>query len=471
MTIKHRLIGLESVHAIHAIAVFTSNTQRDAHTYLAEDVGKVVKVNSPLAWFLIKSVSAGFATFVDISGGAPVSSVFGRTGAVTATAGDYVTSKVTNDSAVPGTTLKDALDEIETDMGAIATALAARVLSSDSRLSDSRTPTSHGSTHNPGGSDPITTGTNSTSVCIGNDSRLSDSRTPTAHNTSHQSGGSDTIKLDDLAAPDDNTDLDVSNSAHGLTPKLPNDSTKFLDGTGTYTVPTSGLFTAAGAWFTDIANPSPHADDQEFNGSSVPSGWSELDNQSVLTEAYANGFMQLTSSTHATSHVRGMYRACPPEAEWSIWAKCNVIGVPAATVACGVFVAADIVGSPTTAKVATCGIAMTSTTGANAFGQTWTNYNTGATTFGTPGLLSWAPWGYVRFGYDGTNFTTWVSNSGLEWIRLGTVAKTFTPLYAGIFVQNSTGATCYHMVDFYRVKAAAGASGAAAGLFMGNRLT
>jgi hypothetical protein len=51
-----------------------------------------------------------------------------------------------------------------------------------------------------------------------------------AHATSHQSGGSDPIKLDDLAAPDDNTDLDVSTSKHGLTPKAPNDATKFLRG-------------------------------------------------------------------------------------------------------------------------------------------------------------------------------------------------------------------------------------------------
>ncbi len=83
-------------------------------------------------------------------------------------------------------------------------------------------------------------GTSGTTLCVGNDSRLSDSRTPTSHHTSHEAGGSDPIKLDDLAAPDNNTDLDVSITAHGLAPKLPNDATKFLDGTGAYTVPTAG---------------------------------------------------------------------------------------------------------------------------------------------------------------------------------------------------------------------------------------
>lgn len=45
------------------------------------------------------------------------------------------------------------------------------------------------------------------------------------------------VKLDDLVAPDDNTDLNASITAHGLAPKLPNDATKFYNGVGGYTVP------------------------------------------------------------------------------------------------------------------------------------------------------------------------------------------------------------------------------------------
>lgn len=40
-----------------------------------------------------------------------------------------------------------------------------------------------------------------------------------AHNTTHQSGGADVIKIDDLAAGDDNTDLNASTTKHGLMPK------------------------------------------------------------------------------------------------------------------------------------------------------------------------------------------------------------------------------------------------------------
>src|SRR4029450_328423 len=49
---------------------------------------------------------------------------------------------------------------------------------------------------------------------------------PTAHHTSHESGGSDAIKLDDLAVPDDNTDLNASTSKHGLMKKLSNVATE-----------------------------------------------------------------------------------------------------------------------------------------------------------------------------------------------------------------------------------------------------
>jgi len=57
------------------------------------------------------------------------------------------------------------------------------------------------------------------------------------HAASHQSGGGDAIKLDDLGTPDDNTDLDASTSRHGLLPKLPNDSAKFLNGLGSWAIP------------------------------------------------------------------------------------------------------------------------------------------------------------------------------------------------------------------------------------------
>lgn len=116
----------------------------------------------------------------------------------------------------------------------------------DSRLSNARTPTAHGSTHGSAGSDPIPAGglaqsqvfnlttdlaaralatrridagtgligggnltanrtidvnfgTTGFQVCVGNDSRLSNARTPTAHGSTHGSAGSDPIPAGGLA--------------------------------------------------------------------------------------------------------------------------------------------------------------------------------------------------------------------------------------------------------------------------------
>jgi len=45
------------------------------------------------------------------------------------------------------------------------------------------------------------------------------------------------VKLDDMATPDDNTDLNASNSRHGLLKKLIDDATKFLNSKGEWVVP------------------------------------------------------------------------------------------------------------------------------------------------------------------------------------------------------------------------------------------
>ena len=46
-----------------------------------------------------------------------------------------------------------------------------------------------------------------------------------------------TFKLDAFAAPDDNTNLNASTARHGLCPKFPNDTAKFLRGDGTFAEP------------------------------------------------------------------------------------------------------------------------------------------------------------------------------------------------------------------------------------------
>jgi hypothetical protein len=65
----------------------------------------------------------------------------------------------------------------------------------------------------------------------------------------------DDKKLDDLATPDDNTDLDVSTSRHGLVPKAPNDTKKFLRGDGTW-AQIASVFLLSLNLLTNLSSPS-----------------------------------------------------------------------------------------------------------------------------------------------------------------------------------------------------------------------
>jgi len=70
------------------------------------------------------------------------------------------------------------------------------------------------------------------------------------HAAEHQLGGGDAIKLDDLATPDDNADLDFSTLLHGLVPKGL-DAGAYLKDDGTWDVPPGGGNVIAAANITD----------------------------------------------------------------------------------------------------------------------------------------------------------------------------------------------------------------------------
>lgn len=135
---------------------------------------------------------------------------------------------------------------------------ASVVLTTDSRLSDNRTPTAHKSSHQTGGTDaiapsdigaanashahgnitsagaigstsglPVVTGaggvltvgafgSSAGQFCQGNDSRLSDSRSPTTHESSHRTGGADAIApvvvLSSLSAANNNLSLSAGDT-------------------------------------------------------------------------------------------------------------------------------------------------------------------------------------------------------------------------------------------------------------------
>ncbi len=60
------------------------------------------------------------------------------------------------------------------------------------------------------------------------------------HKTRHHSGGGDAVQLDNLAAPDDNTDLDATTAKHGLLKKLGGGTSNFLRADGAWASPPGG---------------------------------------------------------------------------------------------------------------------------------------------------------------------------------------------------------------------------------------
>jgi hypothetical protein len=83
-------------------------------------IGAVVAAANDYAASLIQNdssvagadVKAALNTLLGLIPSVPVSSVFARTGAIVAAAGDYAASKITNDSSVGGSTTKDALNTL-----------------------------------------------------------------------------------------------------------------------------------------------------------------------------------------------------------------------------------------------------------------------------------------------------------------------------------------------------------------------
>lgn len=250
------------------------------------------------------SLAAYLKRFFNIPISAPLSDLQGLVDAINAA--NAASEKVAHKDLPNGYAGLDGSSKLSGTEQRYGTTANTACQGNDSRLTDARPPSPHAASHAAGGSDPVTLaesqitnlttdlaakalgarqiisggglvgggdltadrtlavgagtgitvnaddiavnyGTTAITACAGNDSRLTDARTPTAHATSHKSGGTDAIKLDELAAPTNVTTLNVSTTAHGLAPILPNSTAKFFDGTGAYSAMTrTGIFFNAG---------------------------------------------------------------------------------------------------------------------------------------------------------------------------------------------------------------------------------
>lgn len=200
--------------------------------------------------------------FVNTGGGTggAVSSVNGHTGAVVLAAADVGAATTAQgakaDTAVQPGSLGTAA---ALDVPATGDATTAQVVKgTDTRLSDSRTPTTHTHTASQisdsttvgravvtavdaaaartaigAGTSSLAIGVTGTTAAAGNDSRLSDARTPTAHAASHASAGTDPVTL--AASQIGSGTVATARLGSGVA-----DSTKFLRGDQTWATPAGG---------------------------------------------------------------------------------------------------------------------------------------------------------------------------------------------------------------------------------------
>jgi hypothetical protein len=118
-------------------------------------------------------------------------------------------------------------------------------------------------------------------------------------------------KLDDLATPDDNTDLNASTAAHGLLPKLSNSSTQFLNGQGAWATPSHTSLSNIGT--------NTHAQIDTFIASkAAASGIASLNSSSKVVQDPANSTSTPASGKIPIAESSGFLAAA--------WTKVSIYG-------------------------------------------------------------------------------------------------------------------------------------------------
>jgi hypothetical protein len=189
----HSTCTVVSRHPIHGVSEFSNISERNAHAYSDADVGKVVKVLSPLGYYLVLSQSGGTGTFGQLAVGS---------------SGDVVGPGGSTDKAIArfdGTTGKLIRNSpvIVSDSGNLSGVGTVNGVSISA----------HGSRHNPGGADPVSTGAPSTIGANNSEgSATSLSRSDHIHDHGNQNGGSlhavATTSVNGFMSASDKTKLD-----------------------------------------------------------------------------------------------------------------------------------------------------------------------------------------------------------------------------------------------------------------------
>jgi hypothetical protein len=253
----------------------------------------------------------------------------------------------------------------------------------------------------------------------------------------------------DLSVTDITTN-DVSTSAHGFAPKLPNDATKFLNGVGAYAVPSAG---GGGITYGTLASlpGTPAASgtlyvctDSPYDFLSNGSVWLAYVNSQPVTQPILANFTWANQGTSTSDITKGgIYITAPAVAGDNI--RFLSIATPSTpyTITAGMLVSATSnnpyfgIGWSDGTKYAVLivgGLAISVTKYTNV--TTFSAQYTASAGANLTNLL------WLRITDDGTNRIAYISTNGQFWIQFHSVARTdfLTPTRVG-FLCSSQSAT------------------------------
>lgn len=240
---------------------------------------------------------------------------------------------------------------------------------------------------------------------------------------------------------------------------------------GAWTEIGSGPSSASANYFDPLAEPAtPHASDDEFNGSSLDAAWTEWEpgTPTGFSVTVANSQVEIVTETYAssTTNLAGIHRAAP-SGDWSAWAKISVAATGVTASAHdhggGIFVASsDIVANPTTADVTSWILSPRAVgTATLAYILNWNAYNSynGSSLAMTLPAQTTSIWQRVRYASGSTTLSFDISADGIGWQQVFTTASPFiTPQRIGFLTRASDGTSIPSPVfraDFLRFAATA----------------
>lgn len=208
-------------------------------------------------------------------------------------------------------------------------------------------------------------------------------------------------------------------------------------------------------WDPDAPPTSFNPRDDEFDASSFL-GWTEWDPGSVgLTYTQEYNRLLVEAPQNAPFEMAGIYKNLPGGSEWTLvtkisWMAQQGSGFDGMMVSLSLF--EDLAGAPSTSDIYTLR-AQDAASEARAVALTrWNAYNSF-----NANVVRFFPWGvarriYLRIRRNGSTYAVEASEDGIGWHRIYNSTLAFTPAEMGLAFINTSGATAYAWVHYFRAK-------------------